>query len=468
LLEDIPDRVKRVLAALSDCGHSAYVVGGACRDLLSGLVPHDWDVATSATPHEVEGCLAGRYSLVKQGEKHGTTGVVGHGEDGDWLVEVTTFRTESTYSDGRRPDKVEFVQSVEQDLSRRDFSVNAIAVRWPGLDIVDPFGGAADLAKGIIRCVGDPARRFSEDGLRLLRALRLEAERGWTIEKATYAALVSQSRLLARVSKERIREEFSRILVGQSAPRALRDMVRTGLLERFIPEFSEAIGLDQRTPYHKRKLDEHLIETVSWVRPDLVVRLAALFHDVAKPRTFMLDDVGQGHFYGHNKAGAEMTAEILRRLRYDKDTIQRVSLLVREHMFAYGPIISDAGVRRLIGRVGKDNLPDLFDLRRADIIASGGLPDPLLDHMWERVVRAMEGGEPTSAMDLAVDGDDVMDRTGWAPGPRVGRVLAKLFDLVIEYPEKNQRDLLLGLIESVAGTIERDEKPDGTERSGAY
>ena len=347
LKKDVPPHVRGVLDVLLGAGYQAFVVGGACRDLLDGLEPHDWDVSTDATPSQVGECFGGRFRLLRQGEKHGTIGVCSQGEE-TWCVEVTTFRSETAYSDGRRPDSVQFVKTIEEDLSRRDFTVNALALRWPDMVVMDPFGGLADLRRRVVRCVGDPQARFGEDALRLLRAVRLRAERGWKIDKDTYGALRLQANLLSKVSKERIRDEFARVMTGKFAALALRDLVKTGLLVRFVPEFQESVNFDQRTRHQRRKLDEHVIETVSWVPERLDLRLAALLHDIAKPRTFMLDENGQGHFYGHNKLGAETCAEILRRLRFSRDTIIKVSLLVKEHMFAYGPQVTDTvpGVSR--------------------------------------------------------------------------------------------------------------------------
>ncbi len=458
LKKDVPPHVRGVLDVLIGAGYQAFIVGGACRDLLDGLEPHDWDVATSATPPQVAGLFEDRFRLVRQGEKHGTIGVCSHNGEA-WCIEITTFRSETTYSDGRRPDNVEFVGTVEEDLSRRDFTVNALALRWPDMVVIDPYGGLADLRRRLIRCVGDPKERFGEDGLRLLRALRLEAERGWKVEKDTYGALKLQAKLLTRVSKERIRDEFARVMQGKFATLALRDLVKTGLLMRFIPEFDESVDFDQRTRHHRRKLDEHVIETVSWVPGRLGLRLAALLHDIAKPRTFTLDEDGQGHFYGHNKLGAEVSAEILRRLRFSRDTISAVSLLVKEHMFVYGPQVTDAGLRRLVGRIGRENIADLFELRRADIVASGGLPDPWLDDTWERVCAIVEERQPTGQTDLAIDGNDVMRATGWEPGPKVGRALDMLLERVIQEPELNERSKLLALLDEIMGRVEGADPP---------
>jgi putative nucleotidyltransferase with HDIG domain len=463
--------VRGVLDVLLGAGYQAFIVGGACRDLLDGLKPHDWDVATDATPPQVEACFAERFRLLKQGEKHGTIGVLSHDAQ-PWCVEVTTFRSETTYSDGRRPDSVQFVRTIEEDLSRRDFTVNALALRWPDMVVIDPFDGLGDLRRRLVRCVGDPQARFGEDGLRLLRAVRLRAERGWKIEKDTYNALGLQAKLLKKVSRERVRDEFARVMTGKFAAAALRDLVKTGLLVRCIPEFQESINFDQRTRHHRQKLDEHVIETVSWVPERLELKLAALLHDIAKPRTFTLDEDGQGHFYGHNKLGAEASAEILRRLRFSREVINRVTLLVKEHMFVYGPQVTDAGLRRLVGRVGRENIADLFELRRADIVASGGMPDPWLDKTWDRVAEVIEGRQPTSETDLAIDGNDIMQATGWEPGPRVGRALEMLLERVLQQPELNERRRLLAELEAIRGQVEIPTRetikgqPETTTRSG--
>jgi tRNA nucleotidyltransferase (CCA-adding enzyme) len=441
----IPDYVKNILDRMKD--YQAFIVGGACRDMLQQLTPHDWDVATDARPEDIVE-LFQDYSLNRQGEKHGTVTVIER--ETHQQVEITTFRVDEAYSDGRRPDSVGFVRDIREDLSRRDFTINAIAVSWPGLEVVDPFGGVDDLARGLIRCVGEPAKRFSEDGLRLLRAVRLRAENGWTIEKATYAAIKAQSRLINKISRERVRDELTRIIMGRCVAQGLRDLMHTGLMAKMVPELADSIGFDQKTPYHYRTLDEHIIETVSWVSQHRAVRLAALLHDVAKPATFTVEE-GRGHFYGHNKLGADMAAVALRRLRFGREIVDRVTLLVREHMFSYGPGVTDQGLRRLVGRVGKDNIADLFDLRRADILASGGMVDPWLDQTWDRVMEVISGNEPTGESDLAVSGHDVMELTGWAPGPQVGRVLAILLEAVINDPSLNKKDQLREMIKQLAG-----------------
>lgn len=454
--QHIPGYVKRVMTTLEGLGYQAFVVGGACRDLLERRTPHDWDVATDARTDAIVRHFNKDYTVLTAGEKHGTIVLGKRNSEGVLQqVEVTTFRTDAEYRDGRHPDKVTFVSTIEQDLARRDFTINAIAVRWPDLKVIDPYGGARDLRSRLIRSVGDPSTRFSEDALRMLRAFRLSSERGFKIHKPTLDAIRKHAALLSAISRERVRDEFSRIMTGEHAGRALREMVSTGLMVQVIPEFGESIGFDQKTRYHTRKLDEHAITAVSWVPGCLVIRLAALLHDIAKPRTFSVDEQGQGHFYDHNKLGEEMAITILKRLRYDRETISQVSLLIREHMFTYGPGVSDAGVRRLIARVKKHNIADLFTLRRADIIASGGPPDPELDRMWDRVVAMLERRDPVSEIDLEVNGTDVMAVTGWREGPAVGRMLALLLDSVIQDPALNRRETLMQLIRDNASLFDQ-------------
>ncbi len=452
--QHIPSPVARVLSTLHENGYLSYIVGGACRDLLEGISPHDWDIATSATPDVVKNLFGATHRLITLGESHGTVRLIPRESDTSVYVEVTTLRTEGAYQDARHPDEVQFVEDIEDDLKRRDFTVNAVACKWPDLDVIDPFLGVRDLGRRLIRAVGEPLRRFGEDALRLLRAFRLVSEKGFRIERATYSGISENAHLIDVISRERIRDEFSRLMTGKHVKNALTGMLDVGLLQRILPEFSDSVGFDQRSRYHTRKLHDHVIETVAWVPPRLEVRLAALLHDIAKPRTYSLDESKGAHYYGHAREGAEIASSILKRLRYDSDTVARVSLLVREHMFAYGPEVSDAGVRRLVGRVGRENLADLFELRRADIIAAGGLPDPLLDGMWDRVVVCVTGEEPTGYLDLAVNGTDVMQVTGWKPGPKVGRMLELLLEEVIQDPSLNARDRLLDLVSNLKDKIQ--------------
>lgn len=440
--EHIPKHVAEVLEGLVSRGHTAYLVGGACRDLLMGEKPKDWDVATSATPQEIRDGFPG----IPRGEAGIAFGtIVLCMSDGP--VEVTTFRSEGLYSDSRRPDWVNFLGSIREDLARRDFTVNAIAWGWPDGRVKDPFNGRSDLKRRVIRAVGEPSQRLREDPLRMMRALRFTS-RGWRLENKTASAIENCSYLLARVAQERIRDEFSQVLLGKHAAKALWQMVEMRLMENVIHELEEARRLTRvRGPFEN--VLEHSIATVHYLRPDVGLRLAGLLHDVAKPRTFTTQG-GTDHFHGHAKVGAAMAEEALRRLRFDTCTLERVSTLVREHMFHAGPDLSDSGIRRLIRRVGRENIMDLFELRQADILASGGLPGRILEENKRRAKAILENREPLESRELAVDGFDVMEALDIPQGPRVGRVLETLLEMVLEDPSANNRAFLLAILEKMA------------------
>jgi poly(A) polymerase/tRNA nucleotidyltransferase (CCA-adding enzyme) len=440
--EAIPGHVAGVLDTLVLHGHQAYLVGGACRDLLMDTEPKDWDVATSASPVDILKAFPHHPSL-EVGALFGTIVLMTQGGP----VEVTTFRSEASYTDSRHPDSVSFHGDIHMDLARRDFTVNAMAWRWPGGPMLDPFRGKRDLKRQAVRAVGDPQERIAEDPLRMLRALRFIA-RGWRLDRATQRAMECHSGLLSKVSRERVRDEFSHILLGSHVARATWLMCDLGLMAHVIPELLEGRSVEGiRGPFDN--VTEHSIAILHYLRPDLGLRLAGLLHDVAKPRTWRRED-GKSHFHGHDSEGASMAREILRRLRFDNATQERVVLLVREHMFQAGPSISDAGLRRLVGRVGRGNVLDLFELRQADILASGGIPGPAFRGSLARAKAILQGHHAVDTRDLAVDGHDVMEVLGIPEGPRVGRFLRALLETVLEDPSTNEREYLLGLLGEMA------------------
>ncbi|MEW6032471.1 MAG: HD domain-containing protein [Bacillota bacterium] len=433
----LPRPVRRVMHNLVRHGFDAYAVGGAVRDLLLGRPPEDWDVATSARPVYVMSIFP---RTVPTGLRHGTVRVI---ERSGAEVDVTTFRIEGPYSDRRRPDHVEFTDSLETDLARRDFTVNALALDLRG-NLVDPFGGVRDLARGVIRCVGLPAKRFTEDALRMMRAVRLSAELGFRLDPETARAIRRYADLLARISVERVRDELERCLVSPLPDRALEDLRSLGLLSHVIPELEEGVGLEQNE-HHAHTVWEHTLLTVASTPPAPHLRLAAMLHDVAKPRTLTVED-GRRHFFGHERVGAEMAGEILSRLRYDKATVSRVVHLVRHHMALRGqPDMKDAAVRRLINRVGAENIPDLIKLRRADRRASGsagGPADLATAALLVRIERLLKEEKAFSLSDLAVTGRDVMRVARIGPGPQVGLILRRLLEEVLEDPSLNERSRL--------------------------
>ncbi|MFO7246304.1 MAG: HD domain-containing protein [Thermaerobacter sp.] len=441
----IPSGVRRVLLGLARAGHQACLVGGCVRDLLLGRPPSDWDVATDARPERVQALFD---RTRPTGIAHGTVTVL----VGRRPVEVTTFRTEGTYSDRRRPDWVEFTGRLELDLARRDFTINAMALDHRGR-LHDPFGGLRDLEAGVIRTVGDPGARFQEDALRMLRAVRFAAQLEFRIEPEVLEAIREHAALLGHVSAERIRDEFSKILLAPRPAPALETLRETGLLERFLPELLEGVGVAQNV-HHAFTVWEHNVLACQHARPDLVLRLAALLHDVAKPRCLTVDPDGSRHFYHHEVVGAQMADAILRRLRFDNATREKVVHLIRHHLALHHyPDMSDAAVRRLIRRIGLEHLDDLIALRIADRKASGTKRSELSRGtrlLLRRIEQVLAEDAAFGLKDLKVDGHDVMRVLGIPPGPLVGRILNALLEAVLEDPSLNEPETLERLIREKA------------------
>jgi len=432
----LPGHVRHVLSVLVNHGFEAHAVGGAVRDLFLGLAPADWDVATSARPRYVMSVFP---RAIPVSLRHGTVRVLC---PGDKVVDVTTYRVEGSYSDHRRPDRVEFTGSLSEDLRRRDFTVNALALDLSGR-LRDPHDGFGDLARRVIRTVGDPGDRFTEDALRMLRAVRLSVQLGFRLDRAAAAAVRRHAHLVGALSVERVRDELDRCLVGPVPGRALDDLRRLTLLEHFIPELLEGpdLTLSEETG---QTLWEHTIQTVTGVPDRLHLRLAALLHDVAKPRTLVVED-GRRRFVGHEKEGAEMAAGILSRLRYSKELAGRVVHLVRHHMALKAqPGMKDAAVRRLINRVRPEYVPDLVALRRADFRAStgGGRACRETAAFLVRLERLAGEESPFTTEDLAIDGRDIIRVGRVEPGPRVGLILKRLLEEVLEDPGLNEKTKL--------------------------
>jgi tRNA nucleotidyltransferase (CCA-adding enzyme) len=438
--ERVPHDVLAVLRTLRGAGKQAFVAGGAVRDLLRGAAVQDFDVATDARPEEVQRLFA---RTVPTGVQHGTVTVL----SGEHKVEVTTFRGEGPYLDGRRPSSVTFLSDIDGDLARRDFTVNAIAWDPIGSVVRDPFGGAADLERGVLRAVGDPMQRFEEDGLRPLRAVRFASTLRLALEPKTARAIPRTLDVFSRVAWERVREEMSKLLVrGDPPSRGLRLLRRTGLLARIVPELLEGLGFEQNR-FHAFDVFRHTLRSLDFAPADLTVRLAALLHDVAKPRTAdPRGPKGEHTFYKHEFVGEEMAREILLRLKYPNREIDRVALLVREHNWYYRPEWNDATVRRTIARVGAAELPALWELRHADLRARGRYVEEGLQNQAELEARFDAELKRASALqvsDLAIGGRDVMDALGIPPGPQVGRILAALLDRVLDDPALNTREALI-------------------------
>jgi tRNA nucleotidyltransferase (CCA-adding enzyme) len=441
LAEAIPADVVDVIEMLRAGGHAGFVVGGSLRDVMLGRTPHDWDLATDARPERVlELFPAAVYE-----NAFGTVAVRHRSQ----TFEITTFRRDHDYADFRRPHRVEFGDTIELDLARRDLTINAMA--WGGsaspssesprslFDLVDPFGGQADLGARILRAVGDPAVRFGEDALRMVRAVRLSAVLGFAIEADTLAAIERRSELVRHLSGERIAAELEKLLAAPVPSVGLRPLQTTGLLDWISPELAAQRGIAQnKVP--GEDLWDHTLRSVDAAPSDRpVVRLAALVHDIGKPST-----LADGRFLGHDAVGAELAAALLARLRFPRSPTERVSHLVRQHMFTYEPSWGDPAVRRFIAKIGPDALDELFELRRADNLGSGLLADAGgLDELRRRVTEQLAAEVVLHRSDLAVDGDDLIAELGATPGPRLGAVLDRLLDAVVEDPALNERPTLL-------------------------
>jgi tRNA nucleotidyltransferase (CCA-adding enzyme) len=437
----LPDHVHRVLAALIDAGEEAALVGGSVRDLLRRDLPADWDVATSAPPEKVAEHFPGStwqnpFGTVTVRDVAGGPG-----------VEVTTYRVEAGYRDQRRPDSVKWGRSLREDLARRDFTINAAA--WLPDDLVagsgrlvDPFGGAVDLETGTLRAVGDADARFEEDALRLVRAVRFATRFNLRLDPTTETAIRTHARSAATLSGERVRDELLRLLGGPQIPsRAFVLMEQLGLLEVLLPELTALRGVPQAKQIEGDAFEHSLRTADAMPATDAPLRLAGLLHDLGKATT-----LADGHFIGHEDAGAELAEGVLKRLRSPRAEITRIVRLIRLHMFAYSPNWTDAAVRRFVRRVGVDLLEDLFALRAADNAASG-THEPLVGGLDELRARAaaMVATGPLDASQLAISGDDLVTELGILPGPEIGRLLTKLLEAAIDDPSRNERERLLEL-----------------------
>jgi len=428
-----------VLRRLREAGHQAYLVGGGVRDLLRERPVGDWDVTTSARPEAV---LELWPDAVPTGIRHGTVTLIldrGH-------VEVTTYRVEGPYADGRRPDWVRFDAGLTEDLSRRDFTVNAMALDPEEGLLIDPHGGLRDLEAGVLRTVGDPDRRFDEDGLRPLRGARFAAALELEVEPATLAAMGRAADRVRQVAAERVRAELIKLMRAPRPSVGVDLLRRTGLLEGVLPELLEGVGMEQNR-YHAYDVYEHSLRAMDAAPADRpLLRLAALLHDVGKPRTRRVVD-GEGTFHNHQHLGAAMARDILDRLRFSRAERDGVAHLVEEHMFHYTPDWTDGAVRRFLRRVGPEAVGDLFRLRLADDAAhgpgGGSRSAQVLDELDARIRAVRARDEALSVKDLAVGGREIMAALGIPAGPEVGRLLERLLERVLEDPELNTREALL-------------------------
>lgn len=437
---NVPKEVLEVARELEKAGFEAYLVGGCVRDLLLNREPKDWDIATNAKPEQVQKIFT---DSVYENE-FGTVGVKTESEDPKLkVVEVTTFRTEGRYRDARHPEDVKFVKTIKEDLSRRDFTINAIAMSVSG-DITDPCGGEKDLKARVIRTVGKPEERFTEDALRLLRAVRFATELGFEIEKETKDAIKKHAGLLEAIAKERIRDEFAKLIQTPRAADGIRLLEDVGLLKFVLPELREGINVGQNK-HHIYNVFDHNLRSLDYAAKQnypLTIRLASLLHDVGKPKT-KGGDGPDSTFHGHEVVGAKMAAKALERLRFSKDLIEDVVRLIRYHMFYYNVgEVSEAGVRRFLRRVGPEYVDDLLKVREADRIGSG-VPKAVpykLRHLLFMIEKVKH--DPISPKMLKVNGEDVMKLAKLDPGPKVGQILGALLDEVLDDPKRNEKEYL--------------------------
>lgn len=418
------------------------MVGGAVRSLALGGTPPDYDFATNAHPDQVQRVFR---RVIPTGIEHGTVTVLYQNE----AFEVTTYRTEGAYSDARHPDEVAFVGSISEDLKRRDFTMNALAIDPADGTFLDPHEGLADLTAGLIRAIGSPSERFGEDALRVMRAIRFAAQLGFEIEPHTLEAMSNSADLLSSVSIERIRDELSKLLVSSRPSHGLKLAAACGAQAHFLPELSATIGFEQGGRHHY-PLFEHLLLCCDAIENKLELRLAALLHDVGKPESVVRHDDEIVHFHDHDELGARLVREALTRLRFPRRTIEHVSHLVRHHMFGYTVEWSDAAVRRFIARVGRENIDDLLALRVADSFAVTG-ERPHTSNVVElrkRIDRVLTEQNALTVRDLAVNGNDLQE-AGVPRGPLLGVILRQLLETVLDDPQQNTPETLIPMARKI-------------------
>ena len=438
---NIPQKAEQILHILNEAGYEAYVVGGCVRDSILDRVPGDWDITTSALPEQVKELF---HRTVDTGIQHGTVTVM-MGKEG---FEVTTYRVDGEYHDGRHPDAVTFTRSLEEDLKRRDFTINAMAYH-PEHGLVDLFGGMEDINRKIIRCVGDPVERFTEDALRMLRAVRFSAQLGFTVEENTKAALARMSGNLEHVSAERIQTELVKLLVSDH-PEKIQDAYELGITKVILPEFDAMMETTQETPHHCYNVGEHTIHALMNIPADKVLRLTMLFHDTGKPARKTVDPDGTAHFKGHAYVSEELTKSIMHRLKFDNDTLRKVSKLVLYHDDRMPATMKH--VRRAMNRISAELFPYYMKVRMADTLAQSDYQrDKKLENLAgieECYQEILEKKQCVSLKELKVNGQDLI-AAGIEKGPKIGQTLQTLLQEVIEEPEKNTREYLLARIKEL-------------------
>lgn len=432
---NVPKQVNMVLKALEEHGFEAFIVGGCVRDAIMGIAPKDYDVTTSALPEETKEVFRD-FHVIETGIKHGTVTVMVDKEP----IEITTYRIDENYVDNRHPENVRFTRSLKEDMARRDFTMNAIAYN-PACGLVDYYGGLEDIQRGVIRAVGEADKRFEEDALRIMRALRFSSVTGFAIEEATAEAALRHKDFLNNISAERIQVELVKLLCGKDARRVMMEF--TDILAVILPELLEMKGFDQCNAYHIYDVLEHTAVAVENTPAEPVLRLSALLHDTGKPETFFQDCTGVGHFYGHNLASKRIAEDLLERLKFDNDTKEKVLLLVEKHDMQIKA--EETAVKRALNKLGEENFRNLIALARADNKAQNPIIVKRQEHFDKLLAIAEEiilKEECFSLKALAVNGRDLIE-IGFKPGPELGKALENLLEAVISGEIENKKEELL-------------------------
>ena len=446
---NIPENVGYILNTLHNAGYEAYIVGGSVRDALLNKAPKDWDITTNAEPYEVKSLFNKTFDT---GLKHGTVTVRYNHES----YEVTTYRVDGIYENHRRPKEVTFTKNLKEDLLRRDFTINAMAYNEEE-GLVDIYGGLLDLKNRVIRAVGDAKTRFDEDALRILRAMRFAAQLSFDIEDETLRAMKDKAYLLNDISAERIREELTKLLISDNPELLATVGYKLGITGIVLPEFDRMLETTQENPHHCYDVGTHSLVAVKNIEADAALRWIMLLHDVGKPAVKTMGDDGTCHFYRHAEVGTDIAVDVLRRLRFDNDTIKKAKTLIYYHDYNWGNTVSDRVIRRAASRVGKDNMLDLFKVHKADVLAQSDFLRAeklsLLEGISKRYEELIKEGQAMSLKELAINGSDLIE-LGFKPGPEIGEALNSLFEDVLNKPELNTRETLLSML-----SLQRGQTP---------
>lgn len=446
---ELPAEVKKIIADFTKAGYEIYIVGGAVRDILMGKAVHDWDFTTNATPHEI-------LKILPDGFYDNVFGTVGLKIEGfEKPFEITTFRTEKGYSDHRRPDEIKWGKTLEEDLTRRDFTINALALKCQvpnaKCQIIDLHNGQDDLKNKIIRAVGDANARFKEDALRMIRAIRIAAELGFTIEEKTFEAIKKNAFLINKIAKERVKDELFKLLASPHPYEGVMLFKNSELMTEILPELVKCFGVEQKSPgrHHIYDVGTHLLMSLKFCQsPDPVTRFATLIHDIGKPQTYKKLETGVITFYNHEMVSTKIATRIADRLRFSKKEKDKFITLVRWHQFTVDEKQTDSAIRRFIRNVGLENIPDMLALRVADRLGGGARETSWrLEEFKKRLIKVQK--EPFSIKDLKIDGHDVMRVLNIPPSPKVGEILKKLFEEVVEKKIENERKTLLKKLASL-------------------